>query len=487
MSLHPGALLGLPAGVPNATWDVAWWRDLVVLVGLASAWCEARGRRSAALGLAVAFGALAVGFWVAALGRPYGALVDPATTRWAADVAVAGWADGPDGFVAGEPSRAGAWGVLARRIGPARALVLPSVLPVFVVPAGALVLGLVWGRREASLGGILWVAGATGALDIVRGVAFVPGLWARPGPSLLWIASLGMVLAAGRARVRGLAPVAAAAVALGWLALGRRWPALGIADALFALTLDQTVWLVAGVAGLRRSRDPAALALVAAGALLTLSRALGGPGDPWAGCAFLRVGLVMGAAGWLDGITMDGSQDPSGRWARGGILPARLPSAIAIAVLLAGGGLAWWDPPHLDPVAKASLEPFPEALVETMDWVRAHTPPEASILAHEDYAPAVAVLGGRRVLRGPGLVRAADEERRLRLERAVFAGHPPLPLLARYGLRYVLLAPGEFREYGLEQPEDLERSGGVRLAYANPKGIRLYELAAPAGGAEAFK
>jgi hypothetical protein len=152
---------------------------------------------------------------------------------------------------------------------------------------------------------------------------------------------------------------------------------------------------------------------------------------------------------------------------------------------MAGGVLAWWDPPRIDPIAKASLEPIPPALADAMDWMRAHTDPQASVLAQDDYAAAVAVLGGRRVLRAPSLVVPVDDERRLRLERGLFADQPPAALLQRYAVRYVFLAPGQFREYGIEEPEDLERTGIARTIYANEKGMRLYEIAG--SPAKAFK
>ena len=76
-----GALLGLPPGVPDPVWHIAFWRDLLVVLALAAAASEARGRRALALGIATLFAILAVGFWVAALGRPYGVLSDPGTTR----------------------------------------------------------------------------------------------------------------------------------------------------------------------------------------------------------------------------------------------------------------------------------------------------------------------------------------------------------------------------------------------------------------------
>ena len=60
----------------------------------------------------------------------------------------------------------------------------------------------------------------------------------------------------------------------------------------------------------------------------------------------------------------------------------------------------------------------------------------------------------------------------------VLAGHPSPALLARYRLRYVFIAPGQFGEYGIVEPEDLARTGALREVYANDKGMRLYEIVA---------
>ncbi|HUG54685.1 MAG TPA: hypothetical protein VMR21_13845 [Vicinamibacteria bacterium] len=490
MILHPGGLIGLPAGVPSVVYDVALWRDLLVVVALAAALSEARARRGAALAFALLFAVLAVGFWVAAMNRPYGVLVDPATTRWAADLSVAGRAGGSERFLAGEPGVERAWTTLAQRTRADLVLLAPTILPLLVLPAGGIVIARVWPHREATLAAILWLGASTSALDLLRGTGFLTGLWSRPRASLLWLATLAAVLLLARSRLPrpGRAVLGALAAAC-WLALGRRDPALDPGDAVLALTLDHHVWLAMGAVGLWRSRDPAAIALVAGGAILTVLRAVGGPGDPWAGVAFCRVGLVLGATDWMAAAAraLTGQTAAAGTAAagRGGIVPARLPHAVAIAVVLAGGLLAWWDPPRTDPVARLSLEPYPEALVEAMTWIRTQTPPEASWLADEDYPAAIAVLGGRRVLRAPGLLSAPDDERRSRLQRATLAGRPPAALLRRYGLRYVFVAPGHFRAEGIDAPEDLEGRGSFRMVYANEKGMRVFEIgpSEPPGGA----
>jgi hypothetical protein len=347
-----------------------------------------------------------------------------------------------------------------------------------ILPATALAIALLWRRPEAALAAILWSLGATGELDTVRGLGFVPGLWARPGSSALWLVTLGAVFLLARLPLRGaLGAAAPTLVVLGGLALGARAPGLSLPDALLAVTLDQQLWLVAGAASLWRERDRASEALIAGGALLVLSRALGGPGDAWAGQAFVRAGLVLASATWLQAasaaLVNDAMRSAVARWR---LRPDRVMTAVVITVLGAGGALAWWDPVRVDPMAKASIEPVPPPLTQAMDWIREHTAPDATVAADDEYAAAVAVLGGRRTLRAPSLVSAPDDERRRRLERGLLSGRAPAALLARYGVRYVFLAPGQFREYGLEQPEDLERRGGVRLAFANDKGMRLYEI-----------
>jgi len=487
----PGGLLGLPPGVPSPIWDVAWWRELLLLAALAAAWCEGRARRGVALAFAVMFAVLAVGFWVVALARPYGVLVDAATTRWAADLSVTAWSGGSDRFLAGEPATSSPWTLLARHQRLGLVWLLPTLLPLGILPAASLVIAGLWGRREARLAAILWIGVSTGPLDALRGAGFVPLLWSRPLASLGWVGTAAAVFVVARLRVPVRVSAALGAiVVVTWTLLGRRGPALGPADTLWALTLDGHVWFVLGAVGLWRRRDPAAVAMVAGGALLACVRAAGGPGDVWAGAAFCRLGLVLAAAqeteAIVPGLMSRLSERRRRAVARLKMVPERLPQAALVALVLGGGFLAWWDPVRTDPIARASVEPVSDALVESMLWLRAHTPPEAVILADGDSAAAIPVLAGRRVLRAPALLTAPDDERRLRLERGVLAGRPSPALVQRYGLRYVFIAPGQFQAAGIVDPRDLDRLDGLRLAYENAKGVRVYEILpgrnAPASG-----
>jgi hypothetical protein len=481
---NPGGLLGLPPGVPNPVYDAGYWRDLLALVALTAAAAEATGRRRAAVAAALAFGVLGTVFWVLALARPYGVLVDPATTRWAADVAVAGWAGGEDGFLVGEPPGAGRlWLALARRISPGVVLLLPTLLPVVLIAAGGCAIAALRGGRAGSLGAVLWIGCGTGSLEFARGLGFLPGVWARPGPAVLWLATVVTVLAVARqgGTRRGIAALASLPI-LAWTALGARPPALPIGEVLLAITLDQLPWLLLAMIALRRERDPAVAALLAGGGLLALSRALGGPGDAWAAVAFVRLGAILGAGsavvmGAKEIATRAGDAD---RW-------PRLTVGAAVAIALGGSWLAWWDPIRMDEVARASAEPIPAALLDATAWLRARTPADAVVLADPEYAPAVAVLGGRRVLRAPGFLVATDDERRVRLEGALLDGRAAEALRRRYSVRYVFLAPGQFRGHGLDDPDELAARGSFRMVYANAKGMRVYEVGGGESPAAPFK
>jgi hypothetical protein len=469
-------LLGLPVGVPSVVFDLAYWRDLLVLLAIAVGAAVGRRRDRAALALAIVWAVLAVGFWTLAMGRPYGVLQDPATTRWAAEVGVAA-AGGGDGFLAGEPVVHGSWTAASRRLGARPLLLAPSLTPVVALPAIALVIALLWGRPQATLAAILWLAVSTLDLDAVRGTALLAALWSMPAAGAAVALGVALALAMGRwLPWRGGAPAAAAVLAIACGTAAGARTSVAPAELFGVLVLDPLPWVVVGAIGWWSRRDPAALGLAGGGAAALLVAALG-RADAVVASALYRTGLVLAAtpviadaadrAGGVLRIPLRGGRSwfPDGAAVRGAI----------VAVAIAGSFLTWWDPPRMDAVARLSLEPIPEGLADTMDWVRAHTDPQGVFVAGEDYAPAVAVLGGRRVLRAPTLLTAPDEERRLRAERAVLAGRRVDSLLRRYRVRYVLLAPGQFRDHPLAEPWEIE-SAGFPLLYRSASGLRVYEI-----------
>jgi hypothetical protein len=480
MNVHPGALVGLPPGVPNPLYDLGLWRDLLLVLAALAGAAEWKARHRSTFVAAIAFGVLAVSFWVFALGRPYGVLLDPAATRWAADVAVSG-SGSQDGFVAGEAGAAGPAAALVRRGAPAGLVVLaPTLLPLVFLPVSALLVAALAGgdRRWAAL---LWVAAATGPLDVVRGFGIVPGLWKRPAAALVFLAVLGAAALVQRLPGRAGGAVAGALVLAASL-LVPSTGTVGVGHQLLLLTLDQWPWILpaaaaVGLPALRRGLPPVVLGLLAGGAAGVLSGVVQGSGAVWLAHAAYRAGVLILAARGLRAL-VDAASGASPRPDR---LRARLGGLLVFGAL-AGSFLAWWDPSRLDPMARESLEPVAPGLLEVMAWVRDETPASSAFVAAPEYAPAVAVLGGRRVLRAPGLVEPPDDERRRRTERAILAGRRVPDLVRRYGLGYVLAAPGQFREHGIEDPADLARRG-LRLVYSSPRGLRIYEV----GGSEPVK
>lgn len=199
MTFHPGGLIGLPPGVPAPLYDLGWWRYLLTAVALAAAWLELRHRRAAAVTAAVVLAVLALVFWILALGRPYGVLVDPAITRWAADVSVAARAGGSDGFLVGEPGLQGLWAVVVRAgVAPDVLVFLPTVLPLVVLLATAAAAAALAPRDEAALAAIVWLGASTGALDTLRGVGLITTLWPRPLAGIALLGGMAVVVLAHR-------------------------------------------------------------------------------------------------------------------------------------------------------------------------------------------------------------------------------------------------------------------------------------------------
>lgn len=478
MTWVPGAWLGLASRLPDATDDLAMARVLTALLAVIAGWLEMRGRRRAALTSALAAVALATGFWSLALRRPYGVLVDPETTIRAADTMVTARSGGTDRFLAGEPGEPSAWRALARQFPPDLVLSVPSLLPPVILLVSALAVALLWPPPPAGLAAILWGAAATGALDSLRRMGLLDLVWQRPGRAIAWTAGAVLVLALARwSRRWPRGAVVAMAIVMASACLSGAVLRPGLGDAVMLLTFDQHVWLVGGAFGLGLFRDRAAATLVGAGGALVLVSALTGAVDGWTAAAFYRLGLILASSQALEDLarrlTEAGDIPGLGRLAA---TPERAVTAAAVTIALAGGYVAWWSPPHTDPVAKESLAPIPQPLLEAMDWITRNTDPRSSFIANADYAPALAVMAGRRVLRAPGLLTASDDERRRRLEEAVLTGRSRDIRRQRYDLRYVFLGLGQFLEYGLDLPEQLESRGRFRLLYANDKGMRLYEI-----------
>ena len=148
------------------------------------------------------------------------------------------------------------------------------------------------------------------------------------------------------------------------------------------------------------------------------------------------------------------------------VTPERFVFAVLLAATLPGCFAARWNPAALDPVVTASQSPLSTNLLPGLDWLRAHTPPEATCVASPDYAALVAVLGQRRVLRAPELWDPADDQRRRRAERMLVAGREP-DLLRRYQLGCVFFASGDVGWLGTTAPDGLDGVGGLRLGYAD--------------------
>jgi hypothetical protein len=471
----------MPPDVPDLMRHLVPLRWLLVGLVVGTAGAMARERRQVALLPALLFAVCACGFWVLMLGRPYGLFVDPQATRVAADGAVAAETGRTgEGFVAGERATPGLATWAATRLGRERVLLGPTWLPLLVLPVSAFLLYVIAGP-EGAAAALLWLVFATGDLDSLRGAGFVPGIWRRPEAALAFVASLALLAVARRwivARPVALAAAAVLAAAWVWLPLSPLRGGIDPFGALLLLTLDQGLWLVLALAGLRRPGSGAAWALVAAGGLVVLA-AVFGLADVWGGHALFRAGLLLAAVGPLRDVAQ-----AVGEWVQSVRAPGASSSAAAtgaallFAAFAAGSTLAWWDPLRWDPIARDSAEPLSTGILEPMEWIRRETPRGAVILASPEYAPSVAVLGGRRVLRAPTLLTPADDERRRRLERGVITGTapPPRALLDRYGLRYVLAAPGDFRDQGLEAPHLLAERPYLQLRHVSAEGFRIYEI-----------
>jgi hypothetical protein len=483
MTLRPADLLGLPA--PDLVFHVTLFRYAMVALVLAWAFVAARVRPVAAVAFGGLYALVACGFWMCVLGRPYGLFVDPSITRRVAECAVAAAAGGWEGVLSGErASGAGAWlgahGLSARTLMLGPALVTPLV----VALVGQLLYHL-WSRRDrAWVGALLWLAFPSGDLDALRGPALLPGLWSHPLGALGFGATALLVLISTRDPRGRRWMVAGAVVAAAWLAAGVQWARLGESvtplrplQALLLVTLDQGLWLPLGWYGLVRRGEPGSRALVLGGLLALLPLPDAVRVEPWGPLALYRLGLMMAAAAPAAELcTYVGRALKGVRPALADVPDVRVGAAAALLALAPGSFPVWWTPVQLDGVFAESLDPVPVVVAEVAAAVQANTPPQAVVLAGREYAPAIAALAGRRVLRAPGLFAAPDEDARWKAEERVLAGRPDAPAARSYGVTHVLVGPGEFQEHGVESPDQLASRPSFRLVWVHPEGIRLYAV-----------
>jgi hypothetical protein len=480
MSLRPADLLGLPA--PDLVHDIALFRYVMVALAVLWALLVARAKPVAA----VAFGGLyalgAAAFWVTLLGRPYGLFVDPAVTRRVAECAVAAAGGGWEGILSGEPARGvGAW--LGRHgLAPSLLVHGPTLLAPLVVPLVGQLLYHLWSRRDrAWVGALLWLAFATGDLDALRGPALVPGLWAHPWGALGFVATAAGVLTGTRDPRGRRWLVAGAAIFAAWLGAALFWTALGEGvtplgpfTRVLMVTLDQGLWLPLGWYGLLRRGEPASRALVLGGLALFL---LPWRVEPWGPLALYRLGLIMAAAAPAAELCTFAGRLLKEAQARLSDIPdVRAGAAAALLALAPGSFFVWWPPVQLDATFAESLDRVPATVLEVSAAVGEKTPRDAVVLAGREYAPAVAALAGRRVLRAPSLAPVPDDDARWKAEERTLAGRPDAPAARRYGVTHVLMAIGDFAEHGLTSPDELASLPGFRLVWQHPEGIRLYAV-----------
>jgi len=309
-------------------------------------------------------------------------------------------------------------------------------------------------------------------------VGFVPGLWAHPGSGLLILGIVAVVLVVGRRPLREVAATALGGGATAaWLLVKGPFEGLGLPDAALLLTLDQVPWCVLAVWAWPRSATPAARALIVGGAALVFLSAVPLGVDAWGSHALYRFGLLLASAGPVTTLAARAGDWLVRRPGFARFASLRLGTALLVLACAPVCFLTWWTPIRIDPLMNGSREPLSDRLREAMAWVRSRTPPTAVFLASPDYAPYVAVLGGRRVLRAPGLAVADDDIRRDRAEDKLLRGRPG-KLGSLYGLTHVFIGPGDFLDYGIASPEELEKRGRFRLLYRDSSDLRVYEILA---------
>lgn len=444
-ALGPGPLTtDVRLGAPALRWAL-------IALGLAWAALAWRGRRGPAVLGGVLYVAVVLGFWTVSFGRPYGLAEPTPASREAAFAVRAALAPPLEGFVAGQPFRGGRWSRLAERGLPLELLLAaPTWLPLFVAPAGALLVAWLWRSPAATWGAVLWLGFSTSDLEALGGGGFVDGLWAHPAGSLAFLAATAAALLLGRGGRAALPGAGALALAL-WLGCPAGRPPLGLEGLGLALVVSCWPWPLLALLGRKSPPDPPTRWCLGLGLAGGLAAAAGLPVDDWAARATWRLGLVLSAAPALQQLL----QPLAERLCAGRLRPAAGAGlSLLLALGLPGSFLAWWSPYQLDTVAEASHAPVPQALRQTGAWLREQLPAGAVVVASEPYVPVVAVLGRLRVLRAPGLDAAPDDVRRNRLEWALVRGASQGRENARrYGVTHLLVGPGDAGRWGLDSAE----------------------------------
>jgi hypothetical protein len=468
---RPGDLIGLPV-LGDTPADAVALRYVLALLAVAGAALALRGRRVWMVVAVTAFVAVAAAFWTASMARPYGLFADAAVTRVAAHTATARL-PGDDGALIGEGRPVLLPVALARLGAPAEVLIaLPTLLPLAIVPLLALTIAALWRRPESAEAAVLVLGFATSEAAALRGIGFLPGVWSHPSHSPALVAAVAAALAAERLPWPRLRLPVAVLATLSLALLPAGGPSLPAADRWLAVTLEQGPWLLLGGYGLLRTFSPAALALVAAAAALFVvapQRA-----DAWATHSAFRIGLILASTRpALDLLRAAAAVlPPRPRRERGSAGAERLGLAALLLLTLPGGFVARWTPPALDPTMAASQAPLSTNLMPALDWVRAHVPEDATCVASPDYAPLVAVMGGRRVLRAPELWDPPDDQRRRRAERMLLAGREE-DLARRYQIGCVFFAASDVGWLGTTSAEALDRVNALRRVYADAY-VRVY-------------
>jgi hypothetical protein len=328
-----------------------------------------------------------------------------------------------------------------------------------------------------------YVKGTSGEASILTGLAasgaspvFLQG--AAAWAPLLLLLTLAFACGA----VEGSTPRRALTAAL----VGTSAPLWGLASDATSLALAQPERALASV-----------LALLT---LSTLTRVLRLPRSPLALAAMLFGALGAGAA------LSSGSRHASvGSWLRTGGPPLialffipwirRVSLAVAssrikrttveaVFLVFTAGGSAWfWWEPARTLTGFAEARSGSPALFESLDWMKAHTPPHATIASTPAYAALIAARTGRAMLLPVESDAPVLDQplRRRRLIESLLRGEPDDALVQRFGVTHLFLGPGEADPpaFGPGAQGSAERRITLRRVYADTRDFRVFEVVPP--------